>query len=424
MSKQLTEEEHRAISKAQEALSPELAAARALRPAGRSAEARAAKKEALNRERADLYEEYAAGSLKRFDEIMKEVPENKVFNKKQQLAMAKLIQSGIFARCILRAHGEEMKIWGTVGDDYSRLVEIGEEHFGVTDMRDLDRRTLRHLRKACDEGEMARTEFVYRNLGLVTTFVEKTLRGKGISRTERDDMLAAGKVGLVMSVDAFDPALGYAFSTFAFFRIRQQVLEYIDTKTKLIKMPAHMDNLYKGIERAKGDFTSAGIRESDITVEMITKHIQDSGRDISLDQVRNAIKLRKVTTSMDVKLGDTDDSSSIVDMIADPENLEEEFIESQTVDDDFNALLSLVKDNRQREVLREWYSLPAHMTEEDVLSQFAEKHNLTPSRARQIKRDAEKELRSAIMQSDMRYKLRGSVAHRGHGKPKPRHMSM
>ena len=56
-----------------------------------------------------------------------------------------------------------------------------------------------------------RSAFIEQNLGLVHSCAGR-FRGRGI---EYDDLYSAGCMGLVKAYDAFDPARGVCFSTYA-----------------------------------------------------------------------------------------------------------------------------------------------------------------------------------------------------------------
>lgn len=56
----------------------------------------------------------------------------------------------------------------------------------------------------------------------------------------RDDLVQEGTLGLMSAVDGFDPSLGWQFSTYAAWWIRQSIKNHITESNSLIKTPTHI----------------------------------------------------------------------------------------------------------------------------------------------------------------------------------------
>ena len=74
----------------------------------------------------------------------------------------------------------------------------------------------RRVQKGC---QIARTEFIQRNLKLVISLAGR-YRGRGLDVA---DLVEEGNIGLMRAVDKYDPEMGYRFSTYAAWWIRQAV---------------------------------------------------------------------------------------------------------------------------------------------------------------------------------------------------------
>jgi RNA polymerase sigma factor for flagellar operon FliA len=72
--------------------------------------------------------------------------------------------------------------------------------------------------------EEARRQIIDRYLGLVYHAAHQIAERSG-HHMERDDLVGAGTLGLVMAVEGFDPSRGLAFSTYAVPRIRGAILD-------------------------------------------------------------------------------------------------------------------------------------------------------------------------------------------------------
>lgn len=100
-------------------------------------------------------------------------------------------------------------------------------------------------RKAKKGNQRARQKLVESNYRLAISMAKKYHRN-GISF---DDMLQESVIGLLKAVDKFDPDLGYKFSTYACWWIKQSVLQFINESSADIKVPTHSRLLNQKIKK-------------------------------------------------------------------------------------------------------------------------------------------------------------------------------
>jgi RNA polymerase primary sigma factor len=79
----------------------------------------------------------------------------------------------------------------------------------------------------------AREEIICCNLRLVAR-LSRSFRGKGLSS---EDLIQEGNIGLLEVIDRFDHELGYRFSTYAAFWIRQAIQVAVRRQGSLIRLP-------------------------------------------------------------------------------------------------------------------------------------------------------------------------------------------
>ena len=117
-------------------------------------------------------------------------------------------------------------------------------------LRELDSKLLTkeeecELGKRVSEGdEKAKEELVASNLRLVVSIAKKYTTASDTLSFE--DLIQEGNIGLMKAADKFDYTLGYKFSTYATWWIRQAITRGIADQSRTIRIPVHLhDNLRK-----------------------------------------------------------------------------------------------------------------------------------------------------------------------------------
>jgi len=96
----------------------------------------------------------------------------------------------------------------------------------------------RQLEQTAKAGQQAAAEFAAANLRLVVS-VARHYQHRGL---ELADLIQEGNLGLMRAVERFDPDLGFRFSTYATWWIRQAITKAIADSASTIRLPVHARN--------------------------------------------------------------------------------------------------------------------------------------------------------------------------------------
>lgn len=174
----------------------------------------------------------------------------------------------------------------------------------------------------------ARETYIKGNLRLVLS-VLKRFGGHG---ENLDDLFQIGCIGLMKSVDNFDPTLDVKFSTYAVPMIIGEIRRYLrDTSSSIRISRSLRDTAYKAIVARE---TLSRQKTSEPTLDEIA---QESG--IPLEDIIYALDAMQSPLSLyDPIYSDGGDTLYVMDQISDKKNKEDNWIETLSLNDALNTL--------------------------------------------------------------------------------------
>lgn len=107
------------------------------------------------------------------------------------------------------------------------------------------------IRSAQKQKEAAIEQMLKSNLRLVVSVAKKYIN---VSPTPLLDLVQEGNIGLLKAIEKYNWRLGFRFSTYATWWIKQCVLKALNEQHRTIKVPSHMTDLVKRVSRAREDY--------------------------------------------------------------------------------------------------------------------------------------------------------------------------
>ena len=233
--------------------------------------------------------------------------------------------------------------------------------------------------KAVTGDENAKAKLTESNLRLVVSIAKRYV-GKGM---EFLDLIAEGNLGLIKAVNKFNPDLGYRFSTYATWWIRQAITRAIADQSRTIRLPVHVSESASKIKRAHRQL------QQDLQRNPTQEEISDA-TGITINKIEVVQQATNMILSLDLTVGE-DDDLSLGDMIPadeqyDPANGSTNNLLRAQLEDAMSDLT-----DREKHILALRFGL--HDGSVHTLEEVGKMYNLTRERIRQIENKALRKLR-------------------------------
>ena len=244
------------------------------------------------------------------------------------------------------------------------------------------------LRASVEDGRLAREHIIKANTRLVVSIAKKYM-GRGVHFL---DLIQEGNLGLMKAVEKFNYKLGFRFSTYATWWIRQTITRAIADQARTIRVPVHMNDRIRQLYKVTHELEQSLGRKpqpAEIAAEM--------GLDPSKIEWMQTVSWRPL--SLEQPVGEEEDSEfgSLIEDETEPSP--SQTVIEQLLRDKVEQVLSTLTPREQR-IIRLRFGLVNGKSY--TLEEVGQKFGLTRERIRQIENRALRRLRHPLRSRELR----------------------
>ncbi len=217
----------------------------------------------------------------------------------------------------------------------------------------------RELAKRAKEGDgEAKKQLVQSNLRIVVTIAKKVIHSSGIPLV---DLIQEGNLGLMIAAEKFNYKLGYKFSTYAGWWIKQSMFKAISEQSHCMKIPVYIQETLSKFSKVKSQMEkqyNCQVKNQEVAKKM----------NIEPDKIETFLSAYTKTISIESGLERADGKElNVADILEDKKACVSTNVEYENLKNDIAIVISTLKE-REQEVVKMHYGLgnAAKLTLEEI----------------------------------------------------------
>lgn len=261
-----------------------------------------------------------------------------------------------------------IRMKSTTNPARSGFISFNTEEMGaylkkVNSYKSLDSAEEKEIaRKAKNGDKEAKKILVQSNLKLVLTIARKAIH---VSKLPMVDLIQEGNLGLMIAVEKFNPDLGYRFSTYASWWIKQAMFKAISEQSHCMKIPVYIQETLSKFSKVKAEMERAyncQVTNKDVAQKM---NLEPEKVDTYLSAYTTTVSIEG---SFDAKNGS---ELNVADVLEDETTSVEASIQYEELRKEIANVVSTLKE-REQSVIKMRFGLEnfARTTLEDIGKMF------------------------------------------------------
>ena len=248
----------------------------------------------------------------------------------------------------------------------------------------------KEVAKRAKEGDIkAKQQLIQANLKLVITIARKAIH---MSNLPMIDLIQEGNLGLMIAAEKFNWKLGYKFSTYASWWIKQSMFKAISEQGHCMKIPVYIQETLSKFSKIKSEMErqyNCQVKTNDVAKRM----------DISPEKIDTYLSAYSKTISIESGIENENGKEiNVADILEDTKATVYANVEFESLCGDIENIVSTLKE-REQDVVRMRYGLGNFARK--TLEEIGNIYGVTKECIRQTELRALKKMRSSAFGQDV-----------------------